>query len=292
VTPWAPGDCNGDGTHVAATIGGNTLGVAKGVTIVPVRVAGCSGTATASNTVSGIDWILRERAAGRFPGSAVINLSMGHRVKWYEITFPIEDALASAMNAGITVTLSAGNSDASACGFSPARMTQPLTVAATDRSDVRATYSNYGTCVDLFAPGTSIVSAGNSSDTAQATKSGTSMAAPHVAGAVARYLEEHPGEQPGIVGGSIMRMATAAVVANAGTGSPNRLLRVNRVGFVEVPDVLGLSCTLASGEIRAAGLVPQCTGTGTWVKEQSPFAGSMVAAGSTVRLTLESGPVP
>lgn len=286
------GDCNGHGTHVAGTIAGTSYGVAKAATIVPVRVAGCTGTASSSNTVAGIDWILSERAKGRFPGSAVINMSMGHKIRWYEFTFPVEDALARAMNAGITTVLSAGNDNASACNHTPGRMTQAITVAATDRTDLRASYSNYGSCVDLFAPGSSIVSAGITSDVATATKSGTSMAAPHVAGAAARYLEEHPGEQPGIVGGSIMRQATEGVVGSAGSGSPNRLLRVSKPGMVVVPDVLGLSCSLASGEISAAGLVPRCSGVGTWVKSQSPLGGLTVLPGTVVTLTLSSGPLP
>lgn len=285
-------DCNGHGTHVAGTIGGSSYGVAKDVTLVPVRIAGCTGSSSSSNAVAGIDWIVRERANGRFPGSAVINMSMGHKIRWYEVYFPVEDALKRAISSGITTALSAGNDNASACRHTPGRISAALTIGATDRYDARASYSNYGSCIDLFAPGSSIVSAGYTGDQASATKSGTSMASPHVAGAAARYLQEHPGEQPGIVAGSLKLQATAGVLTSVGTGSPNLLLRVSKPGLVTVPHVLGLSCSFASGEIRAAGLVPTCTGTGTWVESQNPEAGQTVLPGTVVTLRLASGPIP
>jgi subtilisin family serine protease len=209
-------DCNGHGTHVAGTVGGATYGVAKSAQLVAVRVLGCDGSGTWSAVIAGLDWMVGDHAAGT---PAVANLSLGGGA-----SSSIDTAVQSAINDGITVAVSAGNSNVDACTQSPARTPAALTVGATDASDTRASFSNVGSCVDVFAPGVSIVSDGIASATATATKSGTSMAAPHVAGAAAVLLSLEPTLSPGGVADRVGTDATAGVVANPGAGSPNRLL--------------------------------------------------------------------
>ncbi|MSY38944.1 MAG: S8 family serine peptidase, partial [Actinobacteria bacterium] len=172
-------DCNGHGTHVAGTIGGTTYGVAKQVTLVPVRVLGCTGSGSTSGVIAGIDWAITHHASG----PAVLNMSLGGG---YSKT--LNDAVVAAVADGITVVVAAGNSSVNACDSSPASEATAITVGATSSNDARASFSNYGSCVDLFAPGVNITSAGISGTTSASTFSGTSMASPHVAGAAAVYL--------------------------------------------------------------------------------------------------------
>jgi subtilisin family serine protease len=209
-------DCNGHGTHVAGTVGGTTYGVAKSVALVAVRVLDCSGSGTTTGVISGVDWV-RQNAV--LP--AVANMSLGGGA-----SASLDQAVNNAINAGITFVVAAGNSSSNACNFSPARVAAAVTVGATDENDTRATFSNFGSCLDLFAPGVRIVSTWNSSNTATATLSGTSMAAPHVTGAVARYLSANPSASPAAVSNWLASNATSGVVRRAGGGSPNRLLYV------------------------------------------------------------------
>lgn len=210
-------DCNGHGTHVAGTVAGAAHGVAKSAGVVPVRVLGCDGSGSVSGVVAGLDWIVRDHLAGV---PAVANLSLGG---------PVSSALDSAVNAvikdGVTVAVAAGNSGTDACKASPARVPAALTVGATTDRDARASYSNTGSCLDLFAPGSAIVSAWPTSTTATASLSGTSMAAPHVAGAAAVLLSTESALTPAAVADRIVRSSTTGVVSNAGPKSPNRLLR-------------------------------------------------------------------
>jgi len=212
-----PDDCNGHGTHVAGTVGGSTYGVAKGVSLVAVKVLNCAGSGTTTGVVSGIDWV---KANAVKP--AVANMSLGGG-----ISSAIDNAVNSAVTSGVTFAVAAGNSNANACNYSPARAGAAITVGATTSTDARASYSNFGTCLDIFAPGSSITSAWKSSNTATNTISGTSMASPHVAGVAALYLQGNPGASPATVVGALVGNATSGAVSNAGAGSPNKLLFTN-----------------------------------------------------------------
>jgi subtilisin family serine protease len=208
------GDCHGHGTHVAGTIAGATAGVAKFATVWAVRVLDCAGTGAMSATLAGVDWVTAHHVK-----PAVANMSLGGGVSQ-----ALDDAVRRAVAAGVTFTVSAGNANGDACQQSPARVPEALTVAATGAYDERASFSNWGTCVDLFAPGVSVLSSYYTSDTAMGSLSGTSMAAPHVAGVAAVYLQTHPTANPAEVGAALLGNATAGKVANPGSGSPNRLL--------------------------------------------------------------------
>jgi len=207
-------DCNGHGTHVAGTVGGSTYGVAKGVSLVPVRVLGCNGSGSNSGVIAGVNWVTANHAA-----RSVANMSLGG-----SISSSLDTAVSNSIASGVTYAVAAGNSNTNACNSSPARVPAALTVGSTTSTDARSSFSNYGTCVDLFAPGSSITSAWITSDTATNTISGTSMASPHVAGVAVLYLQANPSATPSAVGSAIVTNATANVVTNPGTGSPNRLL--------------------------------------------------------------------
>jgi subtilisin family serine protease len=207
-------DCNGHGTHVSGTVGGSTYGVAKAVTLHPVRVLDCNGSGTTSGVIAGVDWVTQNHAP-----AAVANMSLGGG-----ISTSLDTAVANSIASGVTYAIAAGNSNANACNFSPARVAAALTAGATTTTDARSSFSNFGTCVDIFAPGSGITSSWNTSDTATNTISGTSMATPHVTGVAALYLEQFPGSSPAAVAQGIVNNATTGVVGNPGTGSPNRLL--------------------------------------------------------------------
>jgi subtilisin family serine protease len=204
-------DCNGHGTHVAGTVGGATYGVAKGVTLKAVKVLNCAGSGSTTSVVSGIDWVVGDHGTGK----AVANMSLGGGA-----SSAIDAAVGRGISDGVVFVVAAGNSSANACNYSPARVSAAITVGATTSSDARASYSNFGTCVDIFAPGSGITSAWKNSNTATKTISGTSMASPHVAGAVARYLSTNSSAS------QLLSDATLGQVTNPGSGSPNRLLFV------------------------------------------------------------------
>ena len=209
-------DCNGHGTHVAGTVGGNRYGVAKAVRLIAVKVLNCSGSGSTTGVVSGINWVTANAVK-----PAVANMSLGGGA-----SSSIDNAVTNSVNSGVTYAVAAGNSSANACSYSPARAAAAITVGATTSSDARASYSNYGSCVDIFAPGSSILSAWRTSDTASNTISGTSMASPHVAGAAALVLSANPSYTPAQVASYLTTNATTGKVTNPGTGSPNRLLFV------------------------------------------------------------------
>jgi subtilisin family serine protease len=218
-------DCNGHGTHVSGTIGGAKYGVAKAVNLIGVRVLDCSGSGTTAQVVAGIDWVTGNHQAGK---PAVANMSLGGGADT-----AIDTAVKNAIADGITFGVAAGNNggflqdllgSSDACTGSPARVPAALTVAATDNTDTRASYSSIGKCVDLFAPGTNITSDWMGSSTATNTISGTSMATPHVVGVAAIYLSSHTTASPATVASALLTYATSGVVKSPGSGSPNRLL--------------------------------------------------------------------
>jgi subtilisin family serine protease len=209
-------DCNGHGTHVAGTVGGSTYGVAKEVDLVAVRVLNCSGSGSNSGVIAGINWVTSQHQAGT---PAVANMSLGGST-----STAVDTAVRNSIADGVTYSLAGGNENVNACTRSPARVTEALTVGATTSTDARASYSNFGTCLDLFAPGSGITSSWYTSDTATNTISGTSMAAPHVAGAAALVAQANPSASPATVAAAIRGIASTGVVTSPGTGSPNLLL--------------------------------------------------------------------
>lgn len=217
-------DCNGHGTHVAGTAGGTTSGVAPGVMLVPVRVLNCNGSGSLSGVIQGLDWIL---ANGKRP--AVVNMSLGSGA-----SPAVDEAVARLANAGFTMVVSAGNSNTDACSASPARAPSALTVASTSSSDARSGFSNFGRCVDLFAPGSLIRSASHTDPHGWTVKSGTSMSAPHVAGAAALLLEQRPKLTAAQVSSQLLYQASTAVVTDP-RGSPNKLLFAGAGRLINFP---------------------------------------------------------
>ncbi|HEX8071971.1 MAG TPA: S8 family peptidase [Pyrinomonadaceae bacterium] len=207
-------DCNGHGTHVAGTIGGSTYGVAKSALLRAVRVLDCSGSGSTSGVIAGVDWVTNNHIS-----PAVANMSLGGGA-----SSALDTAVNNSINSGMTYSIAAGNSSTDACTQSPARVAAAITVGSTTSSDARSSFSNFGTCVDIFAPGSSITSAWATSDTATNTISGTSMASPHVCGVSALYLQAHPGSSPATIRNAIVNGSTTGRLTGIGTGSPNRLL--------------------------------------------------------------------
>ena len=206
-------DCNGHGTHVSGTIGGKTWGVAKDVRLVPVRVFGCTGGSSNSTIIAGIDWVRANRVL-----PAVANMSLGGGA-----SSATDTAVNNLINSGVTVVVAAGNDNANACNYSPARVANAVTVASTTSTDARSSFSNYGSCVNIFAPGSSIKSAWYTSTTATNIISGTSMASPHVAGAAVLVLAADSAASPATVRSLIYNKSSLNKLSDA-AGSPNRLL--------------------------------------------------------------------
>ncbi len=214
-------DCHGHGTHVGGTVGGTTWGVAKQVRLYGVRVLNCTNTGSWSGIISGINFVINDvRNNNRRP--AVANMSLGGG-----FNSSVNTATANLVSAGVFVAVAAGNSNANACNFSPASTGTAYTVAASDRNDNRAGFSNFGSCVDGYAPGVSIKSAWIGGVNATNTISGTSMASPHVAGVAAQYLQLNPGASPATVTGWINTNATPNKIIGNPVGTPNRLLFTN-----------------------------------------------------------------
>jgi len=207
-------DCNGHGTHVAGTIGGSTWGVAKAVKLIAVRVLDCSGSGTNSGVISGVDWVTQNHVK-----PAVANMSLGGGA-----SSALDSAVANAVSAGVTFVVAAGNDNQNACNSSPAREPSAITVGSSTSSDSRSSFSNYGSCLDIFAPGSSITSTWYTSNSATNTISGTSMASPHVAGGAALVLAANPGASPSQVASSLTSSASANKLSSVGSGSPNLLL--------------------------------------------------------------------
>jgi subtilisin family serine protease len=214
----AANDCNGHGTHVASVLGGSNFGVAKGVSLVSVRVFDCNGSATLSGVVAGIDWAVSDHTAGT---PAVANMSFGSGP-----STALDAAVSRLIDDGVTVSVAAGNSSADACSASPGRVPGALTVAASGRNDEFAWFSNRGPCVDIVGPGVAVMGAWNSSPTAVRTVTGTSMSAPHAAGAAAAHLQAAPGSSPAGVSEALAREATTGVMRGVPPGTPDRLLHL------------------------------------------------------------------
>ncbi len=212
-------DCHGHGSHVSGILGGTTYGVAKEVWLIAVRVLDCAGNGSWSSVIAGVDFVTMQKQ-NVHPGDATVaNMSLGG-----PLNTSLNTAVTNSVASGVTYAVAAGNDGMSACNASPASTPEAITAAATTDSDQRASYSNYGTCVDLFAPGNNILSADIGSTTASRTWSGTSMASPHVAGTAALYLSMNPTALPDAVTQTIVENATSGLVGNPGSGSPNLLL--------------------------------------------------------------------
>jgi subtilisin family serine protease len=209
-------DCNGHGTHVSGTVAGTVFGVAKKATIVPVRVLDCEGSGASSGVIAGMDFV-----AQHHPARSVVNMSLGGGASDAE-----DAAVRNLVASGVTVVVAAGNEMTDACKGSPAREPMAITVASSTSGDARSSFSNFGTCVDLFAPGTGITSAWIDADDATKTISGTSMASPHVAGTAAAYLATAPNATPAQVTAAILGSAAPNKITDV-QGSPNKLLQVN-----------------------------------------------------------------
>ena len=207
-------DCHGHGTHVAGTVGGTTVGVAKNVSLYAVRVLGCSGSGSYAGVIAGIDWVA---ANGSHP--AVANMSLGGG-----FSSAVNTAVNNAVASGVTFAVAAGNDNADACIKSPASAANALTVGASTSNDARSSFSNWGTCVDLFAPGSGIYSSTRTSTSSYASWNGTSMATPHVAGVAALYLAAHPTADAATVAAAVLGGASLGKLTSIGTGSPNLLL--------------------------------------------------------------------
>ena len=217
-------DCNGHGTHVAGTIGGTTYGVAKNVALVAVRVLDCGGSGSWSGIIAGIDFVTAEHQPGE---PAVANMSLGGGAN-----LAVDQAVRNSIADGVSYAVAAGNSNASACAFSPARVAEAMTSGASTSTDRKASFSNWGSCMDWFAPGQDITSAWSSGDSATNTISGTSMASPHTAGVAALYLQSSPSASPAAVHKALGSAATRKTISGLhrllNPGTPNLLLFTNQ----------------------------------------------------------------
>ncbi|NTY00304.1 S8 family peptidase [Deinococcus sp. JMULE3] len=256
-------DCQGHGTHVAGTVGSSTYGVAKGVTLVAVKVLDCSGSGTNSGVIAGVNWAVTNKGTA----AAVANMSLGGGASQ-----AVDDAVNSAAGKNLIMAVAAGNENQNACNVSPSRAASAITVGSTTNTDARSSFSNYGSCVDLFAPGSNITSTWIGSTTATNTISGTSMATPHVAGAAALLIAAGNTTNSAVTS-AMINNTTPNKVTGAGTGSPNRLLFTGS-GTVTPPTG---TTTTYTGTVSA--------GTASY----KPGTAGFSYAGGTLKATL-SGP--
>ena len=254
-------DCHGHGTHVAGTVGGSIHGVAKGVTLVAVRVLNCQGSGATSGVIAGVDWVTGNHLPGQ---PAVANMSLGGGA-----SAALDTAVRNSIVDGVSYAVAAGNGNilgmqANACNYSPARVAEAMTISATDSTDRKASWANYGNCVDWFAPGVSITSAWYTSNTATNTISGTSMATPHTAGVAAQYLQGNPGASPATVRSTLFNLTTKGIVTSSSTANNHLLFTNSLVRGVplrngEGPARAGPSCSYDSVErLRSPSLHRAC----------------------------------
>ncbi|MEU7994652.1 S8 family serine peptidase [Micromonospora sp. NPDC049060] len=247
-------DCNGHGTHVAGTVGGSAYGVAKGVQLVGVRVLNCQGSGTNAGVIGGVDWVTANAVK-----PAVANMSLGGGANT-----TLDTAVRNSINSGVSYGLAAGNdSGGNACNTSPARTAEGITVGSTTNTDARSSFSNIGTCLDIFAPGSSITSAWHTGDTATNTISGTSMATPHVVGVAALVASANPTWTPQQVRDYLVNNATSNVVTNPGTGSPNKLLYVVNGDTPPPTNDFSVSVSPTAGSTAPGGSVTATVATAT-----------------------------
>jgi aqualysin 1 len=267
-------ECNGHGTHVAGTIGSTTYGVAKNVNLYSVRVFPCWGGTAVSNVVAGVDWVSRHSVA-----PAVANMSLGGAY-----SDALEQAVRNSISQGITYVVAAGNSNRNACEESPAHVPEAITVGMTDQRDYRADISNYGVCVDIFAPGAAIASTGNMPNYPyEHIMSGTSTASPHVAGVAALYLEANPGTSPQQVRDAIVGSATPDILTNIGEGSPNLFL------YSVISDTGG-ACpgTIFGGTLPGSGNIDYQSSSLGFLGASGRYSGSLrIPDGAIFNLILE-----
>ncbi len=287
-------DCNGHGTHVAGTVGGSTYCVAKSVSLIGVRVLDCQGSGSNSGVIAGVDWVTGNHPAG---APAVANMSLGGGA-----SSALDTAVNNSINDGVSYAIAAGNGNIlgmaqDACGTSPARVANAITVGATDSADKKASWSNYGTCLDIFGPGVNILSSWYTSDTATNTISGTSMAAPHVAGVAALYLQGNTSATPATVTGALINNATLNKVTSLGTGSPNRLLYMAFIGGGGGGNVAptanftssctGLTCTFTDTSTDSDGTIASRSWNfGDTTTSTATNPSKAYAAGGTYTVTL------
>lgn len=286
-------DCQNHGTHVAGTVGGTTYGVAKDVTLYPVRVLDCQGRGTNSQVIAGVDWVTANHTK-----PAVANMSLGGSV-----STALDNAVRASIAAGVTYAIAAGNDNANACFDSPGRVDEALTVGASTEFDRRASFSNRGNCVDLFAPGAAIRSAVASSDQATGTFSGTSMASPHVAGVAALYLEANPNANPAAVFSAMIDNASTNKLTSIGSGSPNLLLYAGFITSGQPPatptatatptDIPQTPTATATGTLLPAPTAtPSPTATETPLPTATATATSTPTATATATATATKTPPP
>ncbi len=267
-------DCQGHGTHVAGTVGSSTYGVAKSVSLVSVRVLDCTGSGSNSTIIAGLDWIVSDHTVGV---KAVANMSLGG-----SFSSAVNDAVTRVIDDGVVMAVAAGNESVSACTKSPASTPAAITVAASDSYDVRASFSNYGSCVDVFAPGVSILSTLNTGGIG--TKDGTSMASPHVAGAAAVIWSLNPSYTNSQVSSALINSATTNKIYDA-MGSPNRLLYLAPSSGVAPGVPPSISATFASGVVSVSWTQPTSSGTNAITSYQ------VVTSGGTPVCSWTSGPL-
>lgn len=253
-------DCNGHGSHVSGTVGGTTYGIAKNVKLVAVRVLNCQGSGTTSGVIAGIDWVTSQKNANPSVPSAA-NMSLGGG-----LSSTLNQAVANSVAAGVVYAVAAGNSTADACSSSPSSEPSAITVGATDNTDTFASFSNFGSCVDINAPGVNITSAWYTSNTATNTISGTSMATPHVTGAAALYLQANPSATPQQVRDALVTNGTAGAIKSIPAGTPNVLLYTGFISTAPQAPVARFtsSCSLLTCNFDASSSSAQPGATYSW----------------------------